>query len=179
MNPDQPIRWRLAPDGPEQVHIPSEDECIAVDAAIRARRALLVRGEPGTGKTQLAIAAAVALGRGFVSHVVDSRTESRDLMWHFDAVARLAAAQVQGALGAGQTDRISVETALEMGKFVHPRALWWAFSWGRAHNQARKAGIAPPTQQEGCDPAKGMVVLIDEIDKAESEAPNGLLEALA
>jgi hypothetical protein len=46
---------------PEQVHVFSEDEILAINAAIAARRALLVRGEPGTGKTQLAKAAAVAL----------------------------------------------------------------------------------------------------------------------
>jgi len=51
----------------------SENEIIAIDTALAARRALLIRGEPGTGKTQLALAAAVALKRGFVSRVVDSR----------------------------------------------------------------------------------------------------------
>ncbi len=83
---------------PEQVHVFDQREIDAIDAAIAARRPLLVRGEPGIGKSQLARAAAVDLGRTYVQHVVDSRTESRDLLWHFDAVARLAAAQLKGAL---------------------------------------------------------------------------------
>lgn len=69
----------------------------AVDAAIAAQRPLLVRGEPGIGKSQLARAAAKQLGRMFVGRVVDARTESSDLLWHYDAVARLADAQLAGA----------------------------------------------------------------------------------
>ncbi|MFL5288487.1 MAG: AAA family ATPase [Rhodopila sp.] len=163
---------------PEQVHVFSEAEVLAVDTAIAAYRALLVRGEPGIGKTQLAIAAAVALGRGFVSHVVDSRTEARDLLWHFDAVARLAQAQVQGALSGGRTDRVTVERALNIGNFIQPRPIWWAFDWTNALCQAERAGCSPPPQPHRCNPANGMVVLIDEIDKADTDVPNGLLEAL-
>ena len=66
------------------------DQLMAINAALSASRPLLVRGEPGIGKSQLARAAAKALGRAFIQHVVDARTESRDLLWHFDAVGRLA-----------------------------------------------------------------------------------------
>jgi MoxR-like ATPase len=130
-----------APSGaPEQVHVFSEPEILAIDTALAARRALLIRGEPGTGKTQLAKAAAIALGRGFVSYVVDARTESRDLLWHFDAVARLGEAQVQGALSRDAADSATVREALAIENFVHPRPLWWAFDWQNAADQAKRAG---------------------------------------
>ena len=70
--------------------------CLGV--ALGARRPLLVKGEPGVGKTQLAEAVATALGRLLLSVTVDSRTESRDLLYSFDAVRRLAEAQLQGAI---------------------------------------------------------------------------------
>jgi len=178
MQANQSVVITTADGLPEQVHVFSEAEVLAVDTAMAARRALLVRGEPGIGKTQLAIATAVALGRGFVSHVVDSRTEARDLLWHFDAVSRLAQAQVQGALSGGQTDRATVERALDIGNFIQPRPIWWAFDWNNALCQAERAGCSPPLQPPGCDPANGVVVLIDEIDKADTDVPNGLLEAL-
>ena len=84
---------------PELVHVFDEATIQAVDAALAAQRPLLVRGEPGIGKTQLARAVAKDLGRAYVQRVVDVRTESRDLMWRFDAVERLAEAQLRGALG--------------------------------------------------------------------------------
>lgn len=187
---DKPVSLATPTGAPEQVHVLSEAEALAIRTALAARRALLVRGEPGTGKTQLARAAATALKRAFVSHVVDSRTESRDLMWHFDAVARLAEAQVQGALRSQAAARraaaelspadpaAQLRDTLRIERFIHPRPLWWAFDWPDAARQAELARIPAPTQPDGCDPANGVVVLIDEIDKAETEVPNGLLEAL-
>jgi MoxR-like ATPase len=164
----------FAPTGSGVAHVFVDDEILAVSTAIAAGRALLVRGEPGTGKTQLAKAAALALGRAFVSHTVDSRTEARDVLWHFDAVARLAEAQL---MAAGRPAR-GVEERLSVRNFIQPRALWWAFDWKGAETQAKVSGAPTPELSDGCDPAKGVVVLIDEIDKAESETPNGLLEAL-
>lgn len=165
---------------PEEVHVFAAEEIAAINAALAAGRALLVRGEPGTGKTQLARAAAVALRRGFVGIVVDARTETRDLLWHFDAVARLAEAQRQGAAGANRSRPTArAESALAIGRFVEPRVLWWGLDWRGAAEQARRAGVAqPPQLAPGCDPDNGVVVLIDEIDKAEADVPNGLLEAL-
>jgi MoxR-like ATPase len=165
---------------PEQVHVFSQHEIDAIDAALAARRPLLVRGEPGIGKSQLARAAAVDLGRAYVQHVVDSRTESRDLLWHFDAVARLADAQLKGALREAKSRRRSdSHQELAVENYLHPRALWWAFDWERARKQAIKARRPDePPQLPGCNPRNGCVVLIDEIDKAETDVPNGLLEAL-
>src|SRR4051812_49021009 len=79
---------------PSSVHVIDEESIDAINAALATARPLLVRGEPGTGKSQLARAAAVLLGRAFLAHAVDARTETRDLLWTLDAVARLATAQV-------------------------------------------------------------------------------------
>ena len=84
---------------PERVHVFSRREIDAVNAALGAGRPLLVRGEPGVGKTQLAEAVAVQLQRFLLPFVVDARSESRDLLWHLDAVQRLADAQLLGAAG--------------------------------------------------------------------------------
>lgn len=165
---------------PEQVHVFSQREIDAIDAALAAQRPLLVRGEPGIGKSQLARAAAVDLGRAYVQHVVDSRTESRDLLWHFDAVARLADAQLKGALREIRTRyRNDLHRELTVENYLYPRALWWAFDWESARKQAIKVRRPDvPPQLPDCDPKNGCVVLIDEIDKAETDVPNGLLEAL-
>jgi MoxR-like ATPase len=175
------------PQAPEQVHVFHQREIDAVHAALAARRPLLVRGEPGVGKTQLAKAVAMDLGRAFVQHVIDVRTESRDLLWHFDAVGRLADAQLRGAL-TGQGDVSTPEAVaaasnalkqeLAVEHYLHPRALWWAFAWDQARDRAMALRRPVPELMPGCDPANGVVVLIDEIDKAESDVPNGLLEAL-
>lgn len=160
---------------PEQVHVFDQPSIDAVNAALAAGRPLLVRGEPGTGKSQLARAAAKVLGRVFVSYVVDSRTESRDMLWQFDAVSRLAEAQLCGALNE---DPQQSRKRLEVTNFVAPGPLWWAFDWNDAAEQATKMGLTPYPQPDGGQPTQGCVVLIDEIDKAESDVPNGLLEAL-
>ena len=164
---------------PHQVHVFDWDVIRAVNAALAARRPLLVRGEPGIGKSQLARAAAKHLRRVYVQYVVDARTESRDLLWHYDAVARLADAQLAGALG----DRSkAVRNRLMVRNYLHPGPLWWAFDWNGALQQAKTVGDVRPPQEDGeqgpPSPVNGCVVLIDEIDKAESDVPNGLLEAL-
>jgi len=182
-------------DMPEAVHQFEARQIRAINAALAARRPLLVRGEPGIGKSQLARAAAKDLGRAFIAHTVDARTESRDLLWHFDAVARLAEAQLLGALyrrisdldppdqasPAGKqvcADPPDIRDRLAVSRFLHPCALWWAFDWTDALAQAGRVGSAAPLQPDGGDPANGCLVLIDEIDKAEADVPNGLLEAL-
>jgi MoxR-like ATPase len=154
---------------------------------------LLVRGKPGVGKTQLAEAAAKELGRPLLRRVVDSRTEARDLLWEFDAVMRLAEAQISSALapvldsGSNPTgepghDRKwmsrQLRKRLSVRRFLRPDPLWWAFDWASALEQARHSGSPVPTLDSGADPVNGSVVLIDEIDKADTDVPNGLLEAL-
>jgi MoxR-like ATPase len=172
----QAVMLDAPPGTPKQVHVLSEREILAVLTARAAGRALLVRGEPGTGKTQLAKAAAAALKRPFVPFTVDSRTEARDLLWRFDAVGRLAEAQLRGAGAA--TPESDAKAPLAIARFIQPGPLWWAFAWGEADAQAERSGAARHVAVQGADPKNGVVVLIDEIDKAESEVPNGLLEAL-
>jgi MoxR-like ATPase len=168
---------RLATLGtfPEQTHVFDADSIHAVNAALASRRPSLVRGEPGIGKSQLARATAKVLRRPYIEQVVDARTESRDLLWHYDAVARLSEAQLSGALShrdEGARRRLAVRN------YVRPGPLWWAFDWADATRQAADVGAPAPLLEAHADPQHGCVLLIDEIDKAESEVPNGLLEAL-
>lgn len=157
-------------------HVIDEGSVFALNAALATGRPLLVRGEPGMGKSQLARAAAVGLKRVLLHHTVDARTEPRDLLWTVDAVARLAEAQVMGALH-GVTRR-EVHATIDVRRFTQPGALWWAFDWDSASAQADLARVRPPEVPEGCDPAAGSVVLVDEIDKADVAIPNALLDAL-
>lgn len=161
---------------PERCHVFDVNSIRAVNAALAAGRPLLVLGEPGVGKSQLARAVANKLERVFVSAVIDSQTESRDLLYHVDAVQRLADAQIKAALAvAAKTDAKKLENDLAAENYLRPGPLWWAFDW----KSAKRNGQVPP--QELCDPGKpsnGAVLLIDEIDKGQPELPNGLLEAL-
>lgn len=170
----EPAEGKLKP--PEQVHLFDDDAIDAINAALAARRPLLLRGEPGVGKSQMARAAARALKRNFVQFVVDAHCEPRDLLWHFDAVRRLADAQLGNAL---QEKPDVLKKKLDVANYVQPGPLWWAFEWETAKNQAENVKQPfPEPQYEECRPENGCVLLIDEIDKAEMDVPNGLLEAL-
>jgi len=183
-------RLTVSPGQPEQVHVFDQPSIDAVNAALAARRPLLVLGEPGTGKSQLARAVAQRLRRVFLHRVVDARTEAQDLLWHFDAVNRLAEAQLAGALGDDNPQ--AVRDRLALRNFLSPGPLWWALNWSDAAAQAKICQLAISAQIEAAGPAKdkdgelpkadptrnGCVVLIDEIDKAEPELPNSLLEVL-
>ncbi|MEM9291592.1 MAG: MoxR family ATPase [Acidobacteriota bacterium] len=179
-------RWR-------RHHVFEDADVRAVNAALAAQRPLLLRGKPGTGKSQLALAAAVGLGRAFVSVVVDARTESRDLLWNFDAVGRLADAQIgsfkqlvkQNSEGqeevveeSEQEKNPTIRELLRRERYTSPGPLWWAFDWVGAVGQAKLTETDSPPQREGANPGKGVVVLLDEIDKADSSVPNGLLGVL-
>ncbi len=162
---------------PATVHRFDETSAWAVRAALAAQRPLLVRGEPGSGKSQLARAAAEVLGRLFIAEVVHARSESQDLQWRFDALGRLGDAQ---AMAAVHHEPEEVRRRLDQRNYLSPGALWWVFNWQSAIAQHARGGgqTARPLPPAGWKPECGAVLLIDEIDKAEADLPNGLLETL-
>ena len=174
----------LPPRGawPAAIHRLDADQAAALRAAEAAGRPLLVRGLPGVGKSQLARAAAVAARRRFVWAVIDGRTEALDLQWRFDAVQRLADAQSRAG------------TPLPPANYVSAGPLWAAFNWQTAalrHQQQSGVADSLPDWMDaepwraGPDaPATApsddkVVLLLDEIDKADADLPNALLEALS
>lgn len=142
----------------------------ALEMALKTQRPLLVKGEPGLGKSYLARAAAAKLQRQFLAEVINSQTEGQDLLWRYDPVARLNDAQ-----DSKEGD------ALNPKHYINPGVLWWAFGWNSAAKHyddvCRHKIYRPQTCQEG-NLEHGMVLLIDEIDKAEPSLPNSLLEVL-
>jgi MoxR-like ATPase len=165
---------------PGAVHVWDDDARLAVNMALGAGRPLLLRGEPGSGMSQLARAVAVALGRVFLARTVDSRTEARDLFYTFDTIARLAEAQVQAAIQGPSSEEREKEVRERIAeeRFIRPELLWWAFDERSAREQAELARTAPPFAADDPRAPRGAVVLLDEIDKADPSVPNGLLEAL-
>ena len=126
-----------------QAYIATDDLKVAVNAAVRLRRPLLVKGEPGTGKTVLAHEIATALGTELIEWSVKSTTKAQQGLYEYDAVARLR----DGQLGDPRVHDIA--------HYIRRGKLWEAFT-----------RPAPP------------VLLIDEIDKADLEFPNDLLQEL-
>ncbi len=124
-------------------YIATEDLKVAVNAAVTLERPLLVKGEPGTGKTVLAIEVAKALGAPLIEWHIKSTTKAQQGLYEYDAVARLR----DGQLGE--------ERARDVKNYIKRGKLWEAFT----------AGERP-------------ILLIDEIDKADIEFPNDLLQEL-
>lgn len=203
-DPDLTKRLPLPEQGswPESSHCFDKRSVWAVRAAIASKRPLLLRGEPGIGKSQLARAVAAELNVPFLPHVVDERTERDELFYSFDAVARLAQAQVSG-LAAKQNTAAQQNTpgtqsfenvkqedwqsALAERNYFRPGVLWWAYNWDDAktqtklfsqHCRAFEERPKPKDWTPGVVRPCGPVVLIDEIDKADPLVPNGLLECL-
>jgi MoxR-like ATPase len=124
-------------------YIATDDLTVAVNAAVTLQRPLLVKGEPGTGKTELARQVAGALHLPLIEWHVKSTTKAQQGLYEYDAVSRLRDSQ----LGDARVN--DVKNYIRRGK------LWQAFE------------------------AEGRVVLlIDEIDKADIEFPNDLLQEL-
>jgi len=124
-------------------YIATEDLKVAVNAAVTLERPLLIKGEPGTGKTVLALEVAKALGAPLLEWHIKSTTKAHQGLYEYDAVARLR----DGQLGE--------ERARDVRNYIKPGKLWDAFV----------ADERP-------------VLLIDEIDKADIEFPNDLLQEL-
>ena len=158
-------------------HVWEDSQWWAIRAARAANRPLLIRGEPGIGKTQLAYAAAKEMQRRILPFTVDSTTEARDLMWSFDAVTRLAEAQVAAHLC--KDDLQELKKKMNLQRFVKPGPLWYAINWDSAVKHLKEIEQTPPPpppELSNWQESDGVVILIDEIDKANSDVPNGLLE---
>jgi MoxR-like ATPase len=156
-------------DRPGRVYVYNPAIVLAVNAALATQRPLLIAGSPGTGKTTLAANVAAVLGRKFYQRVVTSRTRARDLLWRFDQLQRLAAAHE----GRDLPPRAA---------HIEPQLLWWAFDPASAALRGALPGELD-ARHHLADPATGgpgpqSVVLLDEIDKAEPDVPNDLLEVL-
>jgi MoxR-like ATPase len=116
---------------------------VAVNAAVTLQKPLLIKGEPGTGKTLLAYEVAAALGKSLITWNIKSSTTAQQGLYEYDAVSRLRDSQ----LNEGNVNDIA--------QYIKKGKLWEAFEAG-----------------------DDVVLLIDEIDKADIEFPNDLLQEL-
>jgi len=124
-------------------YVATDDLKVAVNAAATLRRPLLVKGEPGTGKTVLAAEVAAAMGAPLIEWHVKSTTKAQQGLYEYDAVSRLRDSQ------------LGDERVHDIRNYIRRGKLWEAFT--------------SPTLP---------VLLIDEIDKADIEFPNDLLQEL-
>ena len=126
-----------------QNYISTKDLNVAVNAAITLEKPLLIKGEPGTGKTELARQVSDSLGLDIIEWNIKSTTKAQQGLYEYDAVSRLRDSQL------GEQRVHDVRNYIRKGK------LWQAF-----------------------EADKKVVLLIDEIDKADIEFPNDLLQEL-
>lgn len=152
----------------------------ALNMAFFTGRPLLVKGEPGLGKSYLALAAANHLQCAFLAEVINSNTEAQDLLWRDDPVARLNDAQFMTA-EEKKAHKEKKENPLHPKKYINPGVLWWAYDWHGADEYYKDTCVhkiyKPVTVSEDKQ-AEGIVLLIDEIDKADPSVPNSLLEVM-
>ena len=126
--------------GGTETYIATDDLMVAVNAAVTLERPLLVKGEPGTGKTILAHEVARALGMPLIEWHIKSTTKAQQGLYEYDAVSRLRDSQ------------LGEERVSDIANYIQRGKLWDAF-----------------------DADQQVVLLIDEIDKADIEFPNDLL----
>ena len=124
-------------------YIATEDLSLAVNAAAALERPLLIKGEPGTGKTLLAIEVADAMGLELIEWHIKSTTKASQGLYEYDAVTRLRDSQ------------LGDERVKDIANYINKGKLWEAF-----------------------ESDKQVVLLIDEIDKADIEFPNDLLQEI-
>jgi MoxR-like ATPase len=158
-------------EGARRHFVFAEEAILALNVALATQRPLLVSGEPGSGKTSLARFAALALRRVFYRETITSRTQATDLLSSFDALRRLSDAQVRDALRPEQA-------------YVVPGKLWWALSPKTAAQRGVRglpgleALADPGVKRSSEDDESTAALLLDEIDKADPDVPNDLLESL-
>ncbi|GMG87290.1 AAA family ATPase [Biformimicrobium ophioploci] len=124
-------------------YVATDDLQVAVNAAVTLQRPLLVKGEPGTGKTMLAEEVAASLGLKLIQWHIKSTTKAQQGLYEYDAVSRLRDSQ------------LGVDKVHDISNYIKRGKLWEAF-----------------------DADEPVVLLIDEIDKADIEFPNDLLVEL-
>ena len=124
-------------------YISTEDLSMAVNASVVLERPLLIKGEPGTGKTMLAQEVASSLKMPLIEWHIKSTTKARQGLYEYDAVTRLRDSQ------------LGDERVKDISNYIEKGKLWEAFS----------------SKQR-------VVLLVDEIDKADIEFPNDLLQEL-
>ena len=124
-------------------YVATDDLTMAVNAAITLERPLLVKGEPGTGKTELARQVAQSLGLPMIEWNIKSTTRAQQGLYEYDAVSRLRDSQ------------LGDERVHDVANYIRKGKLWQAF-----------------------DADEKVVLLIDEVDKADIEFPNDLLQEL-
>ena len=128
-------------------YVATPDLMLAVNAAATLKRPLLIKGEPGTGKTMLAEEVAAALGMPLMQWHIKSTTKAQQGLYEYDAVSRLRDSQMADVDGGDRVKNIH--------NYIVKGVLWQAFT-----------------------AEKPVVLLIDEIDKADIEFPNDLLREI-
>ena len=126
-----------------KAYISTDELSMAVDAAVKLERPLLIKGEPGTGKTMLAEEVAKSLGAELIQWHIKSTTKAQQGLYEYDAVTRLRDSQ------------LGDERVNDIRNYIKKGKLWEAF-----------------------EAQERVVLLIDEIDKADIEFPNDLLQEL-
>jgi MoxR-like ATPase len=152
----------------DDVYVYRDRIVLAVNVALATGRPLLIAGEPGSGKSTLARNVAAVLGWWYYKAMITSRTQANDLLWTFDALRRLNDAYDPNA------------TLRSKQHYIEPGTLWWAFDPATAEQRGTQQLLEAEARARNPgtlgDSDYAAVVLLDEIDKADPDVPNDLLE---
>lgn len=168
--------WARTKDVPS--YVLSADIRVALQVALVTNRPLLVSGLPGSGKTTLAKAVAESQGWSYLKHTLTSRSRLEDLTGEVDQLQRLHDAH---------TAISNKNVLMPDWAYLKPGLFWWGFDAasalhkGKSENEITALGnsFRPPSKPKTLrDDVTGIVILLDEIDKAEPDLPNDLLEPL-